>query len=49
VAKGKSLENKVYKVPEDIDRRIAALKLQAMGVTIDTLSAEQTKYLNSWE
>lgn len=43
------LENKVYSVPEDIDREIARLKLEAMGVTIDKLTAEQEKYLNSWE
>jgi adenosylhomocysteinase len=49
VTNGKSLEARVYRVPEDIDKRIAALKLQAMNITIDTLSAEQTKYLNSWE
>ncbi len=49
VREGRNLENKVYRVPEDIDREIAALKLQAMGITIDTLSAEQDKYLHSWE
>lgn len=43
------LENKVYPVPRDIDERIAALKLKAMGVEIDKLSAEQKKYLTSWE
>ncbi|MEX2143180.1 MAG: adenosylhomocysteinase [Anaerolineales bacterium] len=43
------LENKVYGVPEDIDREIARLKLEAMGIQIDTLTAEQEKYLNSWE
>jgi adenosylhomocysteinase len=45
----KDLENKVYVIPEDIDREIARLKLEAMGVTIDRLTPEQTKYLNSWE
>jgi adenosylhomocysteinase len=35
------LENKVYGVPEDIDREIARLKLEAMGIRIDVLSAEQ--------
>jgi adenosylhomocysteinase len=44
-----TLENKVYVIPEDIDREIARLKLEAMGVRIDRLTAEQTKYLNSWE
>ncbi len=43
------LENKVYGVPEDIDREIARLKLEAMGIRIDVLSAEQRKYLASWE
>ena len=44
-----TLEKKVYSVPEDIDKEIARLKLQAMGVTIDTLTPEQVKYLGSWE
>ncbi|HUK84168.1 MAG TPA: adenosylhomocysteinase [Verrucomicrobiae bacterium] len=43
------LENKVYPVPRDIDENIAALKLKAMGVEIDKLTAEQKKYLTSWE
>ncbi len=43
------LENKVYSVPEEIDKEIARLKLDAMGVNIDVLTAEQVKYLNSWE
>lgn len=43
------LENKVYSVPEEIDKEIARLKLEAMGVTIDKLTAQQEKYLNSWE
>ncbi len=45
----KSLENDVYSVPEDIDKEIARLKLNAMGVKIDKLTPEQTKYLASWE
>ncbi|HQP91080.1 MAG TPA: adenosylhomocysteinase [Candidatus Omnitrophota bacterium] len=45
----KKLEKKVYKVPADIDKRIAELKLRSMGVQIDTLTAEQKKYLASWE
>ncbi|HEV2073304.1 MAG TPA: adenosylhomocysteinase [Thermomicrobiales bacterium] len=48
VREGKNLENKVYRVPEEIDREIAALKLKAMGVTIDELTAQQAKYLVSW-
>lgn len=43
------LENKVYSIPEEIDREIARLKLESMGVQIDNLSPEQVKYLNSWE
>jgi adenosylhomocysteinase len=39
----------VYPVPEDIDREIARIKLDAMGVEIDTLTEEQIAYLNSWE
>ncbi len=45
----KDLENKVYSVPEAIDREIARLKLEAMGVKLDVLSQEQLDYLNSWE
>ena len=43
------LEKTVYGVPEDIDREIARLKLEAMGVEIDVLTEEQEKYLRSWE
>jgi adenosylhomocysteinase len=43
------LGKEVYTVPDAIDREIARLKLNAMGVTIDTLTKEQIKYLNSWE
>jgi adenosylhomocysteinase len=46
--KGK-LEVKVHTVPEEIDKEVARLKLKAMGVTIDTLTKEQRKYLSSWE
>ncbi len=46
---GKELEKKVYSVPQDIDREIARLKLQAMGVNIDVLTPEQISYLNSWQ
>ena len=45
----KKLEKKVYPVPVDIDKNIAGLKLKAMGITIDKLTAEQKKYLSSWE
>jgi adenosylhomocysteinase len=43
------LEKKVYVVPTEIDKNIAALKLETMGVHIDTLTAEQQKYLTSWD
>jgi len=45
----KKLEKKVYRVPMEIDKEIARLKLKAMGVQIDTLTPEQEKYLSSWE
>ena len=44
-----TLGNDVHVVPPDVDREIARLKIEAMGVRIDVLTAEQTKYLNSWE
>jgi adenosylhomocysteinase len=43
------LEKKVYVVPEEIDREIARLKLETMGIAIDTLTAEQERYLSSWD
>lgn len=43
------LQKTVYSVPEDIDKEIARIKLDAMGIHIDTLTDEQVKYLNSWE
>ncbi len=46
---GNKLENKVYKVPAEIDKRIAKLKLDSMGIKIDTLTEEQEEYLASWE
>jgi len=45
----KTLEHKVYTVPEAMDREIARLKLRSMGIAIDRLSPEQKKYLASWE
>jgi adenosylhomocysteinase len=49
VKNAKTLKNQVYVVPEEIDREIARLKLESMGVGIDTLTDEQQKYLASWE
>ena len=43
------LERKVYVVPEEIDREIARLKLETMGVVIDELTEEQARYLASWD
>jgi len=43
------LQPKVYPVPEAIDKQIARLKLQSMGIEIDTLTPEQKQYLTSWE
>jgi adenosylhomocysteinase len=42
------LEPGVHPVPEGIDREVAALKLASLGVEIDTLSAEQERYLRGW-
>jgi adenosylhomocysteinase len=44
-----SLAKGVFPVPEAIDRRIAELKLQALGITVDTLTDKQQEYLASWE
>jgi adenosylhomocysteinase len=44
-----TLEKKVYRIPEEIDKEIARLKLESMGVRIDTLLPEQQEYLASWE
>ena len=43
-----SLEKKVYPVPVDIDKKVARLKLESMGVKIDKLTSEQEEYLASW-
>ena len=44
-----ALEPRVLDVPKEIDEEIARLKLATMGVTIDTLTEEQAKYLASWD
>ncbi|HET7421714.1 MAG TPA: adenosylhomocysteinase [Candidatus Dormibacteraeota bacterium] len=49
VSNAATLEKKVYDVPEEIDNQVASLKLQAMGIAIDTLTDEQRRYLSSWE
>ena len=43
-----TLEKKVYPVPEDLDKRVAKLKLESMGIKIDRLTPEQEEYLASW-
>jgi adenosylhomocysteinase len=43
-----TLEKKVFPVPEELDKRVAKLKLESMGVTIDRLTLEQEEYLASW-
>ena len=43
------LTAQVYTVPPEIDREVARLKLEALGIKIDTMTAEQTKYANSWQ
>jgi adenosylhomocysteinase len=45
----KKMKNEVYGVPEYIDKNIAKMKLDTMGVKIDRLTPEQKKYLDSWE
>ena len=49
VAQKGKLEHVVYNVPKAVDEWVAALKLQTMGIAIDTLTVEQRKYLDSWE
>jgi adenosylhomocysteinase len=49
VSHADELEPRVYVVPEEIDREIARLKLESMGVEIDSLTEEQARYLASWD
>jgi adenosylhomocysteinase len=49
VKNAKTLEKRVYSVPAEVDAEIARIKLAAMGIHIDDLTPEQSKYLNSWE
>jgi adenosylhomocysteinase len=49
VRNGDGLENRVFDVPEEIDREIARLKLETMGIEIDRLTEEQARYLSSWD
>lgn len=49
VKKGKRLEKKVYKLPDELDMEIARLKLKSMGIAIDALTPAQKKYISSWQ
>ncbi|NCC80790.1 MAG: adenosylhomocysteinase [Clostridia bacterium] len=49
LAENRSLPAKVYNVPEEIDRRVAELMLDSLGLKIDKLTAEQEEYLSSWQ
>ena len=49
IAKTAKLTPKVFTVPKEIDEKVAELKLKTMGVKIDELTAEQKKYLSTWE
>jgi adenosylhomocysteinase len=49
VAKSGKLQTKVFTVPKEIDEKVAELKLKSMNINIDELTAEQKKYLSTWE
>jgi adenosylhomocysteinase len=49
VKSGKGLSREVHRIPRETDNEIARLKLESMGIGIDTLTDEQRKYLSSWE
>jgi adenosylhomocysteinase len=49
IANASQLERRVYPVPDEIDREIARLKLETMGIEIDRLTEEQARYLASWD
>jgi adenosylhomocysteinase len=44
----KKLERKVYRMPDELDREVAMMKLESMGIKIDELTEEQIKYLSDW-
>jgi adenosylhomocysteinase len=46
---GKTMKGGVYEVPQEIDERVANLKLASLGLSIDTLTKEQKKYSCSWD
>ena len=45
----RKLEAKVYLLPKRLDKKVAQLKLKAIGVNFDRLTGEQKKYLSSWQ
>jgi adenosylhomocysteinase len=49
VHNAKNMQNQVYKLPEELDREIATIKLGSMGITIDKLTPEQKAYITSWQ
>jgi len=49
VKKKGQLEPGVHLLPKEVDTEIASLKLRALGISIDTLTAEQMEYISSWE
>ncbi|MCY4108096.1 MAG: adenosylhomocysteinase, partial [Chloroflexi bacterium] len=49
VKNARSLERKVYPVPREIDQEIARLKLDSMGIKVDSLTGEQAAYLGAWQ
>jgi len=49
IREGKKLPKEVIKLPDELDRQTAALKLAAMGISIDTLTCSQEEYLKSWQ
>jgi len=49
VREGRTLSPQVHRVPEALDSAVAERKLAALGITIDTLSEEQRRYLASWQ
>ncbi|MFA6464008.1 MAG: adenosylhomocysteinase [Candidatus Paceibacterota bacterium] len=49
VKNAKTLKNEVHTLSDEIDQRIAGLKLKAIGIALDKLTADQKKYLGSWE
>ena len=48
-SEGADLSNDVHTLPRELDSEVARLKLRSVGITIDTPTEEQTKYLGSWE